>query len=285
MLINQPSLSLAWAEAFLAIRKVSGHRLSPLALTFTGFGMEEPLEDQAIHEALDTALEAAGMQSIQTVANTIFPQVLWRRAKGDRQALYAAYRENLPDYVAMETTHNKRGLYFGRLIAFGLNHKTGERLPQFPEGSLREDGNQLEVIIKQCAKGVQTIKLQASVFDPGRDHVTDARVGFPCLQHVTFVPCFAHGTLVMNSFYATQQLFMKGYARDHKSLEGVKSVDYQLLKAIRIMASSFEVAVCTTGEWERAIFMGYDAWKLVQKNQGGKVELDLDHRTIKYLGM
>ena len=75
------------------------------------------------------------------------------------------------------------------------------------------------------------------------------------------------------------------YARDHKSLEGVRSVDYHLLKAIRIMASSFEVTVCTTGEWERAIFMGYEVWKQVEANQGGKVELDLDKRTIKYLGM
>lgn len=75
------------------------------------------------------------------------------------------------------------------------------------------------------------------------------------------------------------------YARDHKSLEGVKSIDYHLLKAIRIMASSFEVTVCTTGEWERAIFMGYQVWKEVEKNQGGKVELDLDKRTIRYLGM
>jgi NTP pyrophosphatase (non-canonical NTP hydrolase) len=75
------------------------------------------------------------------------------------------------------------------------------------------------------------------------------------------------------------------YARDHKSLEGVRSIDYHLLKAIRIMASNFEAAVCTTGEWERAIFQGYNVWKQVEKNQGGKVELDLDNRTIKYLGM
>jgi NTP pyrophosphatase (non-canonical NTP hydrolase) len=75
------------------------------------------------------------------------------------------------------------------------------------------------------------------------------------------------------------------YARDHKSLDGVKSVDYDLLKAIRIMTSSFEVAVCTTGEWERAILMGYGVWKKVERNQGGKIDLDLDKRTISYLGM
>jgi NTP pyrophosphatase (non-canonical NTP hydrolase) len=75
------------------------------------------------------------------------------------------------------------------------------------------------------------------------------------------------------------------YAVDHDALGGVRSVEYDLLKAIRIMTSSFEVSVCTTGEWERAILMGYEVWKQVEQNQGGKVELDLDKRTIRYVGM
>jgi len=75
------------------------------------------------------------------------------------------------------------------------------------------------------------------------------------------------------------------YACEHNSLDGVRSVDYDLLKAIRIMTARFEVAVCTTGEWERAILMGYEVWKQVEKNQGGKVELDLDGCTIRYIEM
>ena len=50
---------------------------------------------------------------------------------------------------------------------------------------------------------------QASIFDPGRDHVADAQLQFPCLQHVTFEPT-SEG-LVVNAFYATQQLFAKAY--------------------------------------------------------------------------
>jgi hypothetical protein len=73
------------------------------------------------------------------------------------------------------------------------------------------------------------------------------------------------------------------YAADHNSLEGVSSVDYDLLKAIRIMTARLEVSVCTTGEWERAILLGYEVWKQVQENQGGHVRLDLDNRTIEYL--
>lgn len=50
---------------------------------------------------------------------------------------------------------------------------------------------------------------QASVFDPARDHVADAQLQFPCLQHVSFEPT-TQG-LVINAFYATQQLFVKAY--------------------------------------------------------------------------
>jgi NTP pyrophosphatase (non-canonical NTP hydrolase) len=74
------------------------------------------------------------------------------------------------------------------------------------------------------------------------------------------------------------------YARDHKWFEGVNSVDYDLLKAIRIMTSSLEVSVCTTGEWERAILSAYNVWRQLEKNHGGKVALDLDNATITHLG-
>ena len=46
-------------------------------------------------------------------------------------------------------------------------------------------------------------------FDPGRDHVASAQLGFPCLQQVSFEPTAAG--LVVNAFYATQQIFDKAY--------------------------------------------------------------------------
>ena len=51
--------------------------------------------------------------------------------------------------------------------------------------------------------------LQASIFDPARDHVRQAQLVFPCLQHVSFVP--QGTTLMVNAFYATQQIFEKAY--------------------------------------------------------------------------
>jgi len=209
--ISQPNLSLAWADAFIKTRGTTGHRLSPLMLTFTGFDDAQVNEVAAIRTAVDASLAASDKQKVQTVANTIFPQSLWRLAKGNRQALYDEYRQNLPDYVAMAHSKNHRGLYFARLIAFDVDPKTGERLAHIPEGAVPENGNQLEFIITHCKKGVRNTMFQASTFDPARDHSASALLGFPCLQHVTFVPDFKLGTLAMNAFYATQQIFEKGY--------------------------------------------------------------------------
>jgi len=92
-----------------------------------------------------------------------------------------------------------------------MDHKTGDRLAHIPKGTIPEDGNQLEFIIKHCKPTVRHSMFQASTFDPARDHTTLAQLAFPCLQHVTFEPDFKAGSLALNAFYATQQLFAKGY--------------------------------------------------------------------------
>jgi NTP pyrophosphatase (non-canonical NTP hydrolase) len=73
------------------------------------------------------------------------------------------------------------------------------------------------------------------------------------------------------------------YAVDHASLEGVSHVDYDLLKSIRVLTAKFEVSVCTAGEWEAAILMGYRVWKQLEREHGGTVEVDLDNRCIRFL--
>ena len=96
----------------------------------------------------------------------------------------------------MNPSANRRGLYFERLTSYGRGQC---------------DGNQLEWIISQFngRDGVRRSMFQASVFDPERDHIADAQLQFPCLQHVSFEP--TKEGLVVNAFYATQQLFVKAY--------------------------------------------------------------------------
>ena len=72
------------------------------------------------------------------------------------------------------------------------------------------------------------------------------------------------------------------YAKAHGFLGGISTVDYQLLKTIKNMTSHLEVAQCSLGEWEKAILMGYEVWRLVEKNCGGMIIVDLNARSITY---
>ncbi len=70
------------------------------------------------------------------------------------------------------------------------------------------------------------------------------------------------------------------YAREHNWLEGVQSVDRDLLRTIQKMTSHLEVAACTTREWESAILQGYEVWRAINRQIGGAFIVDLDERTI-----
>jgi hypothetical protein len=70
------------------------------------------------------------------------------------------------------------------------------------------------------------------------------------------------------------------YAKRHASLEGISSLDYNLLKTIKGMTSHLEVAVCSLRDWERAILMAYEVWRKVSEAGGGTVVVDLGERAI-----
>lgn len=197
LLINESDMSRAWAKAVLHVVDHAGTEISPLILSLTGFDDDgNPAESQSVRTALDALLLTKGLRNVEDVAFTIFPQRLWTVAQGDRARLFKYYREAFPRYQAMNPKDNRRGLYF-------------ERLTHYRRGPC--DGNQLEWILSQFndREGVRRSMFQASVFDPERDHVSDAQLQFPCLQHVTFEP--TKEGLVINAFYATQQLFVKAY--------------------------------------------------------------------------
>lgn len=197
LLVDEPDLSKAWAKAVIHVIDHAGLEISPLVLSVTGFDNDgTPAENPTVRQALDNLLRAKGMRNVEDVAFTIFPLRLWQVAQGHRARLFDFYRKAFPRYQAMNPRENRRGLYFERLVSYG-------RGPC--------DGNQLEWILSQFngREGVRRSMFQASVFDPDRDHVADAQLQFPCLQHVSFEP--TKDGLVVNAFYATQQLFVKAY--------------------------------------------------------------------------
>lgn len=197
VLIEDTNLSWAWARIIAHIQSRSGKNIAPLVVSIHGFDdAGAPLEDPDLRRELDGLLAAEGELDIATVGFTIFPERIWRIAAGDRHRFFDLYRRAFPRYQAMNRKLNGKGLYFERLTMFG-NEKCG--------------GNQLEYIIKTFTKrtGVRDSMLQAAIFDPARDHTESALIGFPCLQHLSFVP--TRDGLITNAFYATQQLFNKAY--------------------------------------------------------------------------
>lgn len=75
------------------------------------------------------------------------------------------------------------------------------------------------------------------------------------------------------------------YARRHHFLDGVATIDSPLLRTIQGMTSHLEVRQCTTGEWEQAILQGFEVWRSVFANRGGRIDVDLDARRIAFLGV
>jgi hypothetical protein len=205
LIIKPTDLSQAWAELFLHVISSGSTKASTVLLTLTDFSDGEAIENPVIRGALDSCLSALGKPSIHTVANTIFPINLWVRVGHDRHELYEKYLSNFPRIKSLGCHKNDRGTYFQRLIAFGGDVRKGKRLDQC-------NGNQLEHVISGYLHSkMRYTMLQASIFDPHRDHTISPRLGFPCLQHLQFIPDQQEKTLIVNAYYATQQILEKAY--------------------------------------------------------------------------
>lgn len=188
LIIEDTNLSHAWKRGLDHVLENSGKEITSLLISITEFS-----EDQDIRFRLDRSLKRDSRFSVDTVANTIFPNQLYQLCGYDRHSLYREYSNILSRLKKIEPK-NARGTYFERLISYGPNI------------------NQLEIIIESFLKdpSVRRSKLQASIFDATRDHINDAYQKFPCLQHIS-----THITdddrLVLNSFYAVQSMYSKAY--------------------------------------------------------------------------
>jgi hypothetical protein len=191
-------LSRAWGEVFLELLKPGVTELSPLVVTIAAFDDRRlPIEDMSIRHALDRFL--AAKQNCRTVASTIFPNSLWRpSASNDAQDLYDRYESVWPRVRRCRL--NSNGVYFRRLTAYQPKADVPNLAPV----------NQLKHVIDTYVAGTHRHSaLQASIFDPTRDHSAARQRGFPCLQQVAFA--VADGELGVTGFYALQHHVTKAY--------------------------------------------------------------------------
>jgi hypothetical protein len=197
-IIIAANLSVGWASVLDRLSRPGVDAISPLCLSITGFDDEGVAhESPAIRAAIDKLLAAKGKRDVENVAWTIFPERYWLLAEGDRAAFFEMFREAFQRIQSFNPQNNQRGSYFQRMVDF--------------EGG-GGGFNQLAWILDEYDRNPsgRRSKWQATTFDPRRDMLTTAQLEFPCLQQVSFTFSADDG-LVVNAFYATQQIVHKGY--------------------------------------------------------------------------
>ena len=73
------------------------------------------------------------------------------------------------------------------------------------------------------------------------------------------------------------------YAERRSFLEGAEGVNYELLRTIKDMTAHLEVGCRTSGDWERAILLGFKLWRTINASGGGRLRANLERRTLELI--
>ncbi len=204
ILIEASTLDEAFAKLLIQVIDNSGAVITPLTFSVGAENADEMLSGKGgIKDALDnsyaitnqTRPKQSHAHSIDTVAFTIFPKRYYDISES-ADDFFDLYKRAYPKLKARNTA-NRRGLYFERLTMYGSDVKC--------------EGNQLKWFIEsyRSRNGVRKSMYQAAIFDPVRDHSNTARLPFPCLHSLSFLP--NGDSLALNAFYPTQQIYRKAY--------------------------------------------------------------------------
>lgn len=72
------------------------------------------------------------------------------------------------------------------------------------------------------------------------------------------------------------------YAEGHSMLGNLEHIDHGILQLIKRMVRDLEIESLAMHEWERAIFVGFEAFRSLQKYGGGWLMLNAETRSLTY---
>ena len=222
LLAPAASVSEAWLLSLERTAEASHGRAVHVVSTVT----EPGTEIGSIRQVLDEALDMAGAQSVDTVAETIFPASLYPDPGVDwspdlpgeacasldaaAEALYDAYTGMLP--LLRTVNANKSGTYFSRMISWpgkeagGVN-QLAARIKRLRGEHIagRRTHNALDMDLAADALADQDDLRGLQVYA-----ATDRRIrSFPCLTHVDLT--LHRGRLHATAVYRHQYLIDKAY--------------------------------------------------------------------------
>lgn len=76
--------------------------------------------------------------------------------------------------------------------------------------------------------------------------------------------------------------YIFSYAKDLNFFEGQDKVSFDLLKTIQRFVRGYEVEECPARLWEDAILQGFEVFRQVRDNEGGRIVGDRKNRKISY---
>lgn len=173
------SISEAWINTVLALGQLPDRAAHHVVTRIASPATEEAV----IREAADELSAELGFRSIETVANTIFPERLARSCR-DHLELAQRYRGMYPTIRSLSMS-NRNGTYFGRLVAY-------------PTATSDEGMDQLSDLIRklkveQSARGPKSARYEIGISAPGLDTepAGDTPTAFPATSSTAVIPAAA----------------------------------------------------------------------------------------------
>ncbi|MBL4623587.1 MAG: nucleoside triphosphate pyrophosphohydrolase family protein [Flavobacteriales bacterium] len=77
--------------------------------------------------------------------------------------------------------------------------------------------------------------------------------------------------------------FIFSHGLDRELFNGIKHVDYDLLKSIQDLIKGYEVERCALWQWERAILDGFKVFRALKKYRKGFIVTDIEEHTIEFV--
>ncbi len=191
--LSGTSCSEAWVRGAVFLLAQPGYEAYNL---FAEIALVAP-ENSALVSRLDNILASLSHPTtVRTVANTIFPQMVWQSSP-DRKVFFDRHEQHIFPQLRVV---NPRGRYFQRMM-------------HWPSWRHENPVNQLEDVIQKIRRELRSTQrfrnsyeiaascsdLDLRTYDPDQDRM--ARYGFPCLSHISLSISRDRRTLSLTALY------------------------------------------------------------------------------------
>jgi hypothetical protein len=201
--VEGTNVSTAWLTA---VRRLD-HEPERKALHTVVRITDPTTESPAVREAVENLLKSRRLPSVETVANTIFPESLARTSR-DHADLVARYEHLYP--VLQRYPGNESGTYFGRLVMYPTAKEPFDQVGAVIKRIItqRDSGNPKHAARFETLLAVPDADTTAvPIYVPNTDNNP---MRFPCLSHCLF-QTDSHGNVHLLATYRYQYLVQKGY--------------------------------------------------------------------------